>query len=367
MCKQAVRGALDAIDDRRQYEQELQKRTAAAEDAAAKIKAGKTGDPVKDARRQLVSQQWLEAELKRLSAKSTELEKDMQCATDRAAARLHKVLNDLRSKNAVATPFLDRLEVWRQMDASQRVALQVMRNTPEETLEDTLVDKSPGQSEAPVPGTQPEPSLEDDGVEAELLSHTQRMLRLSSKFHGDSADDPDGLYGPVSEPNMVDGYAPEPDQPLGDGPQAGDGLKVSTTGESDGNKAQRGDGAKVSTEGESDGNKAQAAGDGLKVSTEGKSDGDKAQAGDGLKIFQRGQVRWRQSTGWRWAQDFHRGQVRWRQSTWRWGEAFHRGHVRWRQSTGWRWGEDFHRGQVRWRQSTGWRWAQGFHRGHVRW
>ncbi|OLP96134.1 Halomucin [Symbiodinium microadriaticum] len=288
MCKQAVRGALDAIDDRRQYEQELQKRTAAAEDAAAKIKAGKTGDPVKDARRQLVSQQWLEAELKRLSAKSTELEKDMQCATDRAAARLHKVLNDLRSKNAVATPFLDRLEVWRQMDASQRVALQVMRNTPEETLEDTLVDKSPGQSEAPVPGTQPEPSLEDDGVEAELLSHTQRMLRLSSKFHGDSADDPDGLYGPVSEPNMVDGYAPEPDQPLGDGPQAGDGLKVSTTGESDGNKAQRGDGAKVSTEGESDGNKAQAAGDGLKVSTEGKSDGDKAQAGDGLKISTEG-------------------------------------------------------------------------------
>ena len=310
MCKNAVKEVMDSIEELRVFEaEELPKRKAAAAHAAKKIMAGaNTGDAKKDARRVEVAENWLKGELGRLHKRNADLEQGMHSATRTAAARLNKTMNMLESGEAFAVSFLDRLEVWRQMDASQRTALRVVMDP---NLDETQVDLM----ESSLATSQAHPD------ENAMLSDTQRTLRLSSKLDdeymamGESWEDtlPDAdMDTGVASPGQVDMEAatqPSPHDDAGDGPEIstdGDGAKVSTESVPDqkgadhsGERAEvstesvpdqrladhSGDGAKVSTESVPDQKAADHNGDGAKVSTESVADQKAADhSGDGAKV-----------------------------------------------------------------------------------
>ena len=301
MCKNAVKEVMDSIEELRVFEaEELPKRKAAAAHAAKKIMAGaNTGDAKKDARRVEVAENWLKGELGRLHKRNADLEQGMHSATRTAAARLNKTMNMLESGEAFAVSFLDRLEVWRQMDASQRTALRVVMDP---NLDETQVDLM----ESSLATSQAHPD------ENAMLSDTQRMLRLSSKLDddymamGESWEDtlPDAdMDTGVASPGQVDMEAATQPSPHDD---AGDGAKVSTESVPDqkgadhsGERAEvstesvpdqrladhSGDGAKVSTESVPDQKAADHNGDGAKVSTESVADQKAADhSGDGAKV-----------------------------------------------------------------------------------
>ena len=310
MCKNAVKEVMDSIEELRVFEaEELPKRKAAAAHAAKKIMAGaNTGDAKKDARRVEVAENWLKGELGRLHKRNADLEQGVHSATRTAAARLNKTMNMLESGEAFAVSFLDRLEVWRQMDALQRTALRVVMDP---NLDETQVDLM----ESSLATSQAHPD------ENAMLSDTQRMLRLSSKLDddymamGESWEDtlPDAdMDTGVASPGQVDMEAatqPSPHDDAGDGPEIstdGDGAKVSTESVPDqkgadhsGERAEvstesvpdqrladhSGDGAKVSTESVPDQKAADHNGDGAKVSTESVADQKAADhSGDGAKV-----------------------------------------------------------------------------------
>ena len=271
MCKNAVKEVMDSIEELRVFEaEELPKRKAAAAHAAKKIMAGaNTGDAKKDARRVEVAENWLKGELGRLHKRNADLEQGLHSATRTAAARLNKTMNMLESGEAFAVSFLDRLEVWRQMDASQRTALRVVMDP---NLDETQVDLM----ESSLATSQAHPD------ENAMLSDTQRMLRLSSKLDdeymamGESWEDtlPDAdMDTGVASPGQVDMEAATQPSPHDD---AGDGPEISTDG----------DGAKVSTESVADQKAADHSGDGAKVSTESIPDQKGPDhSGDGAKVF----------------------------------------------------------------------------------
>ena len=226
MCKNAVKEVMDSIEELRVFEaEELPKRKAAAAHAAKKIMAGaNTGDAKKDARRVEVAENWLKGELGRLHKRNADLEQGMHSATRTAAARLNKTMNMLESGEAFAVSFLDRLEVWRQMDASQRTALRVVMDP---NLDETQVDLM----ESSLATSQAHPD------ENAMLSDTQRMLRLSSKLDdeymamGESWEDtlPDAdMDTGVASPGQVDMEAATQPSPHDD---AGDGPEISTDGD----------------------------------------------------------------------------------------------------------------------------------------
>ena len=234
-----------------------------------------SGDDKKDARRKEVAENWLRGELGRLSKKNADLEQSMHKATETAAARLHKAVGLLQSKEAFATSFLEKLEVWRQMDASQRAALRVVA---EPGLEETQIDFA-------------EPlAVEEEQI---MLSDTQRMLRLSSKL-GEDGPNEEWNETLVEQDDMdiqcPDGAGPKvstaavPDQKTAD--HSGDGAKVSTEAVPDQKPADHsGDGGMVSAKSVPDQGKADHSGDGAMVSTESVPDQKEADhSGDGAKV-----------------------------------------------------------------------------------
>ena len=182
-CKEHVLEVLHAIDRQQAYEtDELPKRRAAAEVAASKILAHKQDE----ARKQSVNK-WLNGELDRLSQKAKDLEASAGQAAARAGCSLHKLLNMLKQHDAFAVEFSDKLELWHQMDATQKAAYKVMAGgeVPTEPLVETQPDDSNEVSHDDLANdvelaTQRDDYIEDVPVDV-TMSETQRMISQSSK------------------------------------------------------------------------------------------------------------------------------------------------------------------------------------------
>ncbi|CAE7190226.1 spp-11 [Symbiodinium microadriaticum] len=179
-CQETVLQALDAIEKQAAYDDtEFQKRRAAAEAAAEKILQGK---PDKPDRKDAV-EKWLRGEIDRLVSQSRELKEKAGKAAEKAGCALYKVLG-LVQKHGCSDDFSEKLELWRQMDAAQRAAYQVVHAAKDGTLqepephhvvdatsapEDTLLDST--QVDVPPMASQPDAALKlPDEAETLLLN-----------------------------------------------------------------------------------------------------------------------------------------------------------------------------------------------------
>ncbi|CAE7252570.1 unnamed protein product, partial [Symbiodinium sp. KB8] len=282
-CKTVVLEALCAIDRQQAYEtDELPKRKSAAELAAKKIL-----DAKQDENRKQSVEKWVRGELDRLCKKAQEYEANAGQAATTAGSSLHKLMNIMLKEGAFAAEFSDKLEVWRQMDATQKVSLEVLAGgkVPAEpsleTQPDTLQETQPDTlQEAPPDST--EATQRDDNMDIDKMTETQRMINQSSKDW-----ECEECEWELSDPNFrEDGYdyGQEPVTFIVNNAESNMCTDADNTqsreGGRDSNKAQSGEGGHdsgkaQSGEGGHDSDKAQ--------SGEGGRDSDKAQFGEGSR------------------------------------------------------------------------------------
>ena len=126
VCRTAVLQALTAIDAQHAFEDSYAGRVDAATTAAKKIIAAKKDDPEVQARRVQVTETWLSSELAKLRLKKDELQDSVVSATTLGGHQLQRFFQYLEKCQAFSKSFLDKLEVWKEMDATQRGARDVL-------------------------------------------------------------------------------------------------------------------------------------------------------------------------------------------------------------------------------------------------
>ena len=168
-CQNAMLQALDAIEQQAMYDEvDLPKRQAAADAAAQKILEAKAHD---ENRKEAVGK-WLRGEVDRLVSKSRDLRAKAASASEKAGCALYKVLGLLES-HGYSDEFSQKLELWRQLDASQKAAYDVV-NAPKDTttFQETLADQCIGATsvhDTLLESTQVDgPSTQVDAVEASM-------------------------------------------------------------------------------------------------------------------------------------------------------------------------------------------------------
>ncbi|CAE7897870.1 unnamed protein product [Symbiodinium necroappetens] len=139
-CQDAMLQALDAIEQQASYdENDLPKRKAAAETAAQRILDAKLkGD---NNERKVTVEKWLQGEMDRLLSKSRELKLKAGKAAEVAGLALNKVMG-LAQKHGFSDVFSQKLELWRQMDAAQKAAYDVLKDDCAAALDDTLLEST---------------------------------------------------------------------------------------------------------------------------------------------------------------------------------------------------------------------------------
>ncbi|CAE7816704.1 unnamed protein product, partial [Symbiodinium sp. CCMP2456] len=162
-CQDVMLQALDAIEQQASYdEDELPKRRAAAETAAQKILEAKANDN----ERKGAVQKWLQGEIDRLVCKSRDLKEKAGKAAEKAGCALYKLMG-LVQKHGFADEFAQKLELWRQMDASQKVAYDVLTAAKHATVQETQADQL---DDAELESTQVDASRPED---ADIDASTQ--------------------------------------------------------------------------------------------------------------------------------------------------------------------------------------------------
>ena len=101
---------------------------AAAQTAAQKITTAKKDDPALMAKRKQIADQWSAAELAKIEVKRRDLEERAVAATDGAGLQLRRFFQHIEKVGAFSAAFLERLEVWRELDAGQKTARAVIQD-----------------------------------------------------------------------------------------------------------------------------------------------------------------------------------------------------------------------------------------------
>ena len=206
-CQNAMLQALDAIEQQAMYDEvDLPKRQAAADAAAQKILEAKAHD---ENRKEAVGK-WLRGEVDRLVSKSRDLRAKAASASEKAGCALYKVLGLLES-HGYSDEFSQKLELWRQLDASQKAAYDVV-NAPKDTttFQETLADQCIGATsvhDTLLESTQVDgPSTQVDAVEASMQDDADIAMASQPDAELVLPDEADTLlhdpYGDVEEGDL---------------------------------------------------------------------------------------------------------------------------------------------------------------------
>ncbi|CAE7242726.1 unnamed protein product [Symbiodinium sp. KB8] len=236
-CQETMLQALDAIEQQAAFhDTEFQKRQAAAEAAAEKILQGKPDR--KDA-----VEKWLRGEIDRLVSKSRELKEKAGKAAEKAGCAVYKLLG-LVQKHGCSDDFSEKLELWRQMDAAQKAAYQVVHAPKDGTLqepqadhvvdapsapvvdapsapEDTLLDST--QVDAPPMASQPDAALK-------LPDEAETLLLNPNAYMDVNGDDQGGNQNDSQEAHTGEGSAQKDSEEAhtGEGGQQKDSKEAHT-------------------------------------------------------------------------------------------------------------------------------------------
>ena len=136
VTRSSVLNALSSINLLHMYMDRYDEKRQAAVSAAEKISSAQKDDPALVARRKQIADRWLSTELAKIEAKKKELEECAVGATDGAGHQLRRFLQHVEKVGGYSKAFLERLEVWREMDAAQKTARDVIQHRLDEKLQE---------------------------------------------------------------------------------------------------------------------------------------------------------------------------------------------------------------------------------------